>query len=214
MRSLVALLGLVLSLNACAQEATGEYKEGKDYFVLEQPVRTADSSKIEVAEVFSYHCPHCLHFEPLLQAWEKKQGDDVKLVQTHAKWNAQMEPLIRGYYTSVALKIKDKTHMAAFNAYQVERKPLATAEDWAEFFAPYGVDKQKAISTYNSFGVNSMIQQAEARMRGYKITGTPEMVVEGKYHINPKAGGGQEDMLKIVDFLVAKVRKERALTNH
>jgi len=211
MRSLIALLGVVFTLSACAQEATGDYKEGKDYFVLEQPVRTADPSKIEVAEVFSYHCPHCLHFEALLQVWEKQQADDVDFVQTHAKWNAQMEPLSRGFYTSIALKIKDKTHMDAFKAFQVEHKPLATAEDWAEFFSAYGVDKAKAINTYNSFGVNSMVMQAEARMRSYKVSGTPEMVVEGKYRINANMTGGQGDMLKVVDFLVAKVRKERAL---
>jgi protein dithiol oxidoreductase (disulfide-forming) len=212
MRVLVALLGLVVSLSACAQESTEKYLEGRDYFLLEQPVRTADANKIEVAEVFSYHCPHCLHFESMLQAWEKEQLKDVSLVQTHAQWNAQMEPLIRGYYTSVALKIKDKTHMAVFNAYQVERKPFATAEDWAEFFVAYGVDKEKAISTYNSFGVNSMISQAVARAKGYKIGGTPEMVVEGKYHISSRLEGGQDEMLKVVDFLVAKVRAERAKT--
>ena len=210
MRVFVALIGLVLSLSACAQESTEKYLEGRDYFLLEQPVRTADASKIEVAEVFSYHCSHCLHFESILQAWEKQQLKDVNFVQTHAQWNAQMEPLIRGYYTSVALKIKDKTHMAIFNAFQVEHKPFATAEDWADFFAGYGVDKQKAISTYNSFGVNSQILQAVARAKGYKISGTPEMVVEGKYRISSRLEGGQEAMLKVVDFLVAKVRAERA----
>ena len=210
MRSLVTLLGLVFSLSACAQEITGDYEEGKDYFLLEQPVRTADASKIEVAEVFSYHCPHCLHFEPLLQAWEQEQGEDVLLVQTHAKWNAQMDALSRGYYTSIALKINDKTHMAAFKAYQEERKPLATAEDWAGFFEAFGVEKAKAINTFNSFGVTSMVAQAEARMRSYKVSGTPEMVVDGKYHINPRLEGGQEEMLKVVDFLIAKLRKERS----
>lgn len=206
MRILVALLGLAFSLTACAQEKSNEYLEGQHYVVLEQPVRTADPSKIEVAEVFAYSCPHCFHFEPLLQAWEKKMPDDVYLVQTHAMWNPQMEPLIRGYYTSVSLKIKDQTHMAVFNALHMEHKNFATAEQWADFFATYGVDKAKAISTYNSFGVTSQIKQAEARARGYKVTGTPEMVVNGKYRVSSRLTGGHEEMLKVVDFLVAKER--------
>lgn len=209
MRILVALLGLVFSLNACAQEASSEYQEGKHYEILEQAVRTTDPSKIEVAEVFAYSCSHCFDFEPLIQAWEKKQPADVYLSQTHAMWNPQMEPLVRGYYTSIALKVKEKTHMAIFNALHLERKQIVTAEQWADFFAAYGVDKAKALSTFNSFGVTSQIKQAEARARGFKVTGTPEMVVEGKYRVSSRLAGSHAEMLKVVDFLVAKTRAER-----
>lgn len=212
MRILVALLGLVFSLSACAQESVDTYKEGQHYVVLEQPVRTSDPSKIEVAEVFAYSCPHCFDFEPLLHAWEQKQGPDIYLSQTHAMWNPQMEPLVRAYYTSVALKVKEKTHIAIFNALHLERKQINTAEQWADFFAIYGVDKAKALSTYNSFGVTSQIKQAEARARSYKITGTPEMVVDGKYRISSRMAGGHAEMLKVVDFLVAKIRAERGTT--
>lgn len=209
MRILTALLGLVFSLSACAQEASSEYLEGKEYVLLEQPVRTADPSKIEVAEVFAYSCPHCFDFEPLLQAWEKKQDKDVAVVQTHAMWNPQMEPLVRGYYTSLALGIKDKTHMAVFKSMHLEHKQILTPEQWADFFSGYGIDKAKALSTYNSFGVTSQIKQAEARVRGYKVTSTPEMVVEGKYRVSSRLAGGHAEMLKVVDFLVAKSRAER-----
>lgn len=211
MRILAALMGLVFSLSACAQEASSEYLEGKHFVLLEQPVRTADPSKIEVAEVFAYSCPHCFDFEPMLHAWEKKQSSDVYLAQTHAMWNPQMEPLVRGYYTSVALKIKDKTHMDVFKALHLEHKQIVSAEQWADFFASYGVDKAKALSTYNSFGVTSQIKQAEARARSYKVTGTPEMVVDGKYRVSSRLAGGHAEMLKVVDFLVAKVRAERGL---
>jgi len=209
MRILVALLGLVFSLSACAQEASSQYLEGQHYVLLEQPVRTSDPSKIEVAEVFAYSCPHCFDFEPLLHAWEQKQGKDVYLSQTHAMWNPQMEPLVRGYYTSIALGIKDKTHMAIFKSMHLEHKQINTPDQWATFFAAYGVDKAKALSTYNSFGVTSQIKQAEARARGYKVTGTPEMVVEGKYRVSSRLAGGHAEMLKVVDFLVAKARAER-----
>lgn len=206
MRVLVALLGLVFSLVSVAQE---EYLEGKEYVLLEQPVRTADPSKIEVAEVFAYSCGFCFEFESQLQAWEKKQAADVYLAQTHAMWNPQMEPLVRGYYTSIALQVKDKTHMAVFKAMHLEHKQIITAEQWADFFAVYGVDKAKALSTFNSFGVTSQIKQAEARARGYKVTSTPEMVVDGKYRVSSRMAGGHAEMLKVVDFLVAKVRAER-----
>jgi len=214
MRILVALLGLMMSLVACADDkapgAAKTYQEGKEYTVLEQPVRTADANKIEAAEVFSYHCPHCFHFEPLLQAWAAKQPADVYLTQTHANWAPMMEPLMRGYYTSVVLHIKDKTHQAVFNAFHMQHNMMQKPEDWADLFANYGIPKEKTLSTYNSFGVDSLMKQAEARARSYKITGTPEMVIDGRYHISSNLPGGQEEMLQVADFLIAKVRAERA----
>src|SRR5690606_19625575 len=95
MRFLVALFAVFLSLAACAEQSSQKYVAGQHYIVLEQPVRTVDPKKIEVAEVFSYHCGHCFNFEPILQAWEKQQPDDVVVVQTPAIWNAQMENLAR-----------------------------------------------------------------------------------------------------------------------
>ncbi len=212
MRILVVLLGFMLSLSACAQETSSEYEAGKHYTVLDVPVRTADPSKIEVTEVFSYQCSHCFQFEPMIEAWKKKQAPDVNVVQSHVMWSPQMEPVIRGYYTSIALKLKEKTHMAVFNALHLENKQLNTAEQWADFFSNYGVSKEKALSTYNSFGVTSQIKQAEARARGYKVTGTPEMVVEGKYLVNSRLTKSHEEMLKVVDYLVAKTRAERGTT--
>ena len=150
-----------------------------------------------------------MHFEPIIEAWIKKQPADVNLVQIHTSWRADMEPYQRGFYTAVALKIKDKVQVAVFNAYHIEHKELTTAQAWADFLAPYGVDKQTVLKTYDSFGVTSQINQANARTRGYKTSGTPEMVVDGKYRISTRNSGTQEDMLKVAQFLIEKIRAER-----
>ena len=132
MRILVAFMGAFLSLGVAAQAL--KYTEGKDYQLITPAVATADSSKIEVTEVFAYSCPHCFHFEPLVEAWAKKQGVDVSFVQSHAMWTPQMEPHLRGFYTSITLGIKNKTHMAVFNTLHIEHKNLGNAEQWADFF--------------------------------------------------------------------------------
>lgn len=211
MRFLVALFAVFLSLAACAEQAPKqEYIAGQHYIVLEQPVRTVDPKKIEVAEIFSYHCGHCFNFEPALQAWKKQQAEDVVVVQTHAMWNQQMENLARAFYTIKALKIEDKAHMAVFNAIHLEQKNFNTPDQWAEFLSAYGTDKAAVLKTFNSFGVTSQVKQADARARGYGITGTPEMVVNGKYRItSSKLNGGHAEMLKVADFLVNKERSER-----
>ena len=42
-----------------------EYEEGTHYVELQIPLNTRNPDKIEVAEYFSYGCPHCYQFEPV-----------------------------------------------------------------------------------------------------------------------------------------------------
>jgi len=209
MRFLAALITIVFSFTAFAETSPRKFTAGEHYIVLDQPVRTSDSSKIEVAEVFSYHCGHCFHFEPALQAWEQTLPEDVVMVQTHAIWNQQMENLARGYYTIMALGIKEQAHMAVFNAIHLHHKSLNTAEQWADFLSTYGTDKASVLKTFNSFGVGSQVKQASARARGYGITGTPELVVNGKYRITSSKLKSQEEMLQVAEFLIEKERTEK-----
>lgn len=212
MRLMLVICALFVSLSAAFVQANDKpaYVAGTHYVVLDQPVRTADPSKIEVTEVFSYHCNHCFDFEPMLQAWKKRMPEDVAFVQAHAIWNAPMKSMAQAFYTIKALKIDDKAHMGIFNAIQLERKTFKNPEEWAAFLATFGSDKDTILKTYNSFGVSSQVSQAEARARGYGITGTPEMVVNGKYRISARQSGGQAEMLKVVDFLVEQERAAKA----
>jgi protein dithiol oxidoreductase (disulfide-forming) len=206
MRMFAVLVGLVLGAVASVSNAA-TYTEGKDYEVLAQQVRPADPSKIEVGEVFSFLCPHCHRFEPLIQAWAKKQPADVKLVQTHASFNHKWPIYQRGFYTMAALGVKEKAQEAVFTSIYVGNQEMLTAEAWANFLATHGVDKQKALSTFNSFGVNSQVKQADNRVRDLKITSTPSLIIDGRFRI---LVSNHEEMLKVAQFLVDKVRAERA----
>ncbi len=210
MRYLVALVITLVSLMACAEQAAQPaYVEGQHYVVLSTPVRTADPSKIEVVEVFSYHCGACFQFEPLLQAWKKRQPDDVALVQTHAMWNNPMKVMARAFYTTKALKIDDKAHQAIFNAIHLEQKTFNSPAQWADFLTQFGPDRDTIIKTFDSFAVSSQVSQADSRARGYGITSTPELVVNGKYRIDSRQAGSHAEMLKVADYLIEQERKAR-----
>ena len=62
---------LTVAMPSLAQTA------GKDYTPISPAQPTEDASKIEVLEFFSYGCPHCADFNPLLQAWVAKLPGDV-----------------------------------------------------------------------------------------------------------------------------------------
>lgn len=206
MRKLVALVGLLFSVNAFS----ADYLEGQHYSLLANPVAVADPKKVEVVELFSYHCGHCFHFEPLLHKWKEKQAADLVLIQMPAYWNKQIESWVRGYYTAQVLGIKDKTHMPVFNAFQIEKKQFTRALDWANFYANYGVSVEKVVGTYNSFGVTSLTNQAQTKLtKHYKASGTPELYIQGKYRIELNDDvKTQDDMLKVADFLIAQERQK------
>lgn len=216
MRIFAAIVGILFSVSAFSADAPSplKYLEGRDYTLLDNPAPALDPKKIEVTEVFSFICPHCFRFEPVVEEWEKKQKPDVTLVQIHTQWSEQMKFYQRGYYTAVTLKIKNKVQMPIFNRIHKEGKPLDSAEAWADFLSAYGVSKQTVLSTYDSFIVSGLMSQGDARTRALRITSTPELVVDGRYKIstpgNMDESKAHEEMLKIADFLIAQIRAERA----
>ena len=205
----IAFLILILPMAMC-QAQTDEYQAGVHYEVLPQPIRTADATKIEVNEVFSYTCGHCYNFESVLHPWAQKLAADVDFQQTPAVWQPALEPFARAYYSAVLLNVLDKTHMAIFEALHVKRQKVRTEADLAAIFAAAGVDGLQFSKAYNSFGMTSMVNQAKARVRGYRVQGTPEVIVNGKYRVSSRNAGGFEGMLNVADFLIEKERSAKA----
>ena len=211
MRILTLVLGFMLSLGACAQEKAGEqYKAGEHYKVLDKPVRTITPGKIEVTEAFSYTCGHCYNFEPRITAWAKNAPEDVALVKLPVIWRPSMQFLARIMYTGEALGMGHEVNEKVFDAIHKQKKKMASEDEVAELFAELGVDNEKFKKTFNSFGVSSKVQQADARTRSMKVTGTPQMIIDGRYTVSATKKMGHAGMLKVVDFLVEKVRAEKA----
>ena len=52
-------------------------EEGKNFSTVVPPQATSQRNKIEVVEFFSYGCPHCARFYPLLSAWLTQLPPDV-----------------------------------------------------------------------------------------------------------------------------------------
>jgi len=110
----------------------------------------------------------------------------------------------RAFYTAKALGVLETMHPAIFDAMHKGRQRLATESALRELFVANGVDEVAFERAFNSFGVNSQVQQAEARARAARISGTPSMMVAGKFLIETRKSGSQANMLSIVDALVAE----------
>ena len=184
-----------------------QFIAGEHYSILDKPIPVRDSSKIEVVEAFSYGCLHCYQMQLLFEQWRNQQADDLDFWHLAAVWNEAMKLYARAYYAAKELEIVEKIHLSLFTAIVVEHKTLSNEGELADFFMTYGVDKETFVKAFNSTAVESKIKEAEARSRSYNLASAPEIIVNGKYRVDPMRAGGWSNMLDVVDFLVNKERE-------
>lgn len=209
-RLFLAMSLMVLSLSCSAEEAPKAqqpvYEAGKHYQLISPPLRSMSGDKIEVAEFFWYGCGHCNTFEAMVEPWKKALPDDVTFRGIPAIWHKRMDLHARAYYVAEALGVLDVMHPVMFAAMNVDRKPLNSPEEVRELFVANGVSGDDFDKTLNSFGVNSQVSKGVAAAKNANVTGTPTMMVNGKYLVGTRGAGGQAQMLEVVDYLVEKER--------
>jgi thiol:disulfide interchange protein DsbA len=91
-----------------------------------------------------------------------------------------------------------------FDAMHVQRKRLVSRLELRDLFEDNGIDPEQFDKAFDSFGVDSQVRQADARARSARISGTPSIMVAGKYLIETRAAGSQTNMLDIASYLVEK----------
>jgi len=201
---------LTLSAGASAQLAPG-----KDYQLINPAQPTASGTKVEVIEFFYYGCPGCNSLQAPLENWLKKKPADIEFRRAPVVFQDAWLPLTTAYYALDAMGLVDKLHRPLFNAIHEQRvisdkgllkdqKPLF---DWV---AKQGVDRQKFVDVYNSFGVRSRTNRSIELPGNYHVTSTPTLVVDGKYLTTPAMAGSYERFFQVLDQVIAMARKERA----
>ena len=210
---IIARLLFVLGCVSLAPAALAmEFEEGTHYERLSMPVQTADDSRVEVVEAFSYACIHCKTFDPAVEAWHEEQGAGVDFKRMPAIFNQTWALFAQAYYAAEVLGVLDQVHDPIFKAIHEQGKDLRDPAAMALLFESFaGVQKSDFDQVYSSFGVRSKMQQAQAHGRAYGLTGTPSMIVDGPFRPDGQRAGSNAMMLEVVDFLVAKQAAARGI---
>lgn len=203
----VWLLASFVSLPFAAAEVAAQesFAEGKAYMRLAEPQPTESGSKIEVMEFFSYGCIHCYHLEEHIGAWAAKLPADVNFVRVPVF----SLPLAKVYYTLEALGRGDLTPKV-FKAIHDARVPLHDEKTFFGWALSNGIDEAKLKDAWNAFSVTSKVNRSRTLATNYHITGTPTVVVDGKFAL--MYGPGRVDFSQTssaLAFLIAKARSER-----
>src|ERR1700693_1786211 len=224
LRSLAGtLLGsawLLFGFGSSAQAATN-WEQGVNYFLIEPPQASAAApGKIEVTEVFSYACPACYHFYPVVDQLRSSLPPNAELDFVPAGFRPDEDwPMFqRAYYAAQVLGIDKRTHDAMFDAVWKTgelaiadprtnrlKVPPPSIQDAAAFYArAAGIKPEAFVSAANSFGVDTKVRQADQIIKRYRVESTPTIVVHGKYRMDVQSAGGTAQLIELVKWLVAK----------
>jgi thiol:disulfide interchange protein DsbA len=200
---------LLLSVTAQAQAGKSvSYQEGLHYFLI-QGAPVTNTGPMELVEAFSYLCSHCNTFEPFIGAWKKRKPDDVEFRRIPVVFGrGSWELYARGYVTAEMMNIGEAAHTAMMDRLWKEKNTMRSMEELAEFYSQFGADKDKFLATANSFAVETRLMKDQNKVRDFGITGTPSLILNGKYRIAGSAAVPNYDvMLDVVDFLIANDRQ-------
>jgi thiol:disulfide interchange protein DsbA len=115
--------------------------------------------------------------------------------------------LAKTYYALEATGDLARLDAKVFHAIHEEHAPLFDQKAISAWMGQHGVDVAKFNIAFESFGVNTKLNQAEQMVETYKIDGVPALAVDGKYLI---LGSSFEQMMSNLNAVVAKARAERA----
>ncbi|GAC1421467.1 MAG: thiol:disulfide interchange protein DsbA [Burkholderiaceae bacterium] len=214
-------LGMHLGLTATQVHATPAAPvNGTEYRTLEKAQSTdATGKKVEVTEFFWYSCPHCSAFEPALEDWVKKQGDNISFKRVPVAFRESFQPQQRLYYALEAMGKVDDLQKKIFRAIHTERKNLDSDAQIADFIASQGIDRKKFVDAYGSFGVQAKLKRAMQLQDAYRVDGVPLVAIDGRFLTSPSIVGAslgsqpeavlQSATLQVMDWLVAKAAKDR-----
>lgn len=209
-----AATALTFLASAPSSSATPPVKD-KEYTLI-QPALPAlegsDPKKVEVIEFFYYGCGHCYAFQPALKAWLKTAPKDIEFRRMPTIFRESWVPLTRTYFALEAIGALEKFHDDVFNTVHQQNVNLGERQILLDWAGRRGIDTNKLGAAYDSFAVQTKTQRSLQLTRAYNITGTPSVVVGGRYLTGPSmtVKGDKIDYQRfgeVMNELVAMARK-------
>jgi thiol:disulfide interchange protein DsbA len=190
--------------------SAADYQQGQHYAEAgKQMPRNDNDQKVQVVELFSYSCPHCFRLDPQVSEWKQTLPDNVDFKLVPAIFRDSWLQLARVFYAAEQTGDLEMLHPKLFHAIHVEKRRLNTEDELLDFVEEQGVDREAFAKQMNSFIVQTQVKKALVMSQTSGITGVPAMIVDGKYRTDAPQAGSLEEMLDVVDHLVAKAAAEK-----
>ena len=179
--------------------------EGKHYHRISPAVPTnVEEGKVEVIEIFWYGCPHCFEFEPFITSWKETMPAEASFDRMPAILNRGWVAHARAYYALETMGELERIHPIFFEAIHTQGRRLRDVESMTRFLSQHDIDAEKFKSAYDSMYVETKIKRSDQIVRQYGASSVPQVIINGKYRTSATDAGGFENVMHVVDMLIAK----------
>lgn len=199
--------GASMLLSGAARAQTPVPVEGRDYARIDPAQPVSNPGKVEVLEFFTYACPHCAAFEPIVGPWARSLPADVAFRRVPVNFLFNADNFARTYYSLETIGMVETMQAKIFNAVHVDKQRLDKPEDVAALVAKNGGDANKFLAAFKSFSVATSVSRAKKMVADYKVESVPLLTVAGRYVTSPSLANGSPQSLAVVDALVQRMRK-------
>ncbi|MFT4653717.1 MAG: thiol:disulfide interchange protein DsbA [Patiriisocius sp.] len=196
------VLGLIMSVQASAQVEL--WQEGTHYEIIAENA----SKKPIMKEYFSFWCPACFQFEPLVAQFKENLPEDVKFTKVHVNFMGLTSRDIQGEATKAmmiarAMKEEEKYTAAIFNYIHKQRATITSLEDLRKIFVVNGADGEKFDKLADSFSVNSLVNRNNKSIDEFRehLTGVPTFIINEKFKPTFKNDMSINEMIDLVVWL-------------
>lgn len=167
-----------------------------------------ESKSIIIYEFFWYGCPHCYNLEPTMERIEADLDKDTKIVKLPVALRDSWIPHAKLYYALQQMGKIDEVHNLIFEEIHLEDNRLNTEQQMVDFLGKHGIDTNKFIEKYNSFGTEARIKKASNLAKKYQINSVPTIIVNGKYLTSGSYVSSYDELYSVVNLLIERERND------
>ena len=167
-----------------------------------------ESKSIIIYEFFWYGCPHCYNLEPTMERIEADLDKDTKIVKLPVALRDSWIPHAKLYYALQQMGKIDEVHNLIFEEIHLEDNRLNTEQQMVDFLGKHGIDTNKFMEKYNSFGTEARIKKASNLAKKYQINSVPTIIVNGKYLTSGSYVSSYDELYSVINLLIERERND------
>ena len=167
-----------------------------------------ESKDIIIYEFFWYGCPHCYNLEPTMDRIEADLEKDTKVVKLPVALRDSWIPHAKLYYALKQMDKIDQVHNLIFEEIHLEDNRLNTEQQMIDFLGKHGIDTDKFMEKYNSFGTEARIKKASNLAKKYQIDSVPTIIINGKFLTSGSYVSSYDELYSVVNLLVERERND------
>ena len=167
-----------------------------------------ESKSIIIYEFFWYGCPHCYNLEPTMERIEADLDKDTKIVKLPVALRYSLIPHAKLYYALQQMGKIDEVHNLIFEEIHLEDNRLNTEQQMVDFLGKHGIDTNKFMEKYNSFGTEARIKKASNLAKKYQINSVPTIIVNGKYLTSGSYVSSYDELYSVINLLIERERND------